>query len=88
MITIKLNNVLATFSGEQWSNDNERVQEFLNNTFDINEFGPGVTYAISKYNKSVHGLDGAALDAIAILKPEIVGYIPDEIPEEQEGVVI
>jgi len=88
MITIKLNNIIATFSGEQWTSDNERVQEFLNNTFDINEFGPSVTYAISEHDKSVHGLDGAALDAIAILKPEIVEYVPDKIPEEQEGVVI
>jgi len=88
MITIKLNNILATFNGEQWSSDNERVQEFLNNTFDINEFGPSVTYETSKYDKNVHGLDGAALDAIATIKPEVIEYIPDEIPEEQEGVVI
>ena len=87
MITVKINNAIAMFD-EQWSSDDAEVQKFLNSTFDINEFGPSVTYAISEYGKSVHGLDGAALDAIAILKPEIVKYIPDEIPEEQEGVVI
>jgi len=87
MIKIKINNAVATFDG-QWSSDDAEVQKFLNSTFDINEFGPSVTYAISKYDKSVHGLDGAALDAIRILEPEIVEYVPDEIPEEQEGVVI
>lgn len=88
MVIIKLYDTIAIFSNEQWACKDAEIQKSLNDTFNIDDIIVSNVYQISKYNRSVHGLDGVALDAIALLKPEIIEYIPDKIPEEQEGVVI
>lgn len=88
MIAIKFDkNFEATFSGERWKCDDEDVQRILNDTLDLDEVSVSDAYRTSEYDASVYGLDGVALDAVSFLEPEIIEYVPDEIPEEQEGVV-
>lgn len=88
MITIKFNDIEATFSGERWKCDNKDVRKMLNDSFDMDEVTVSDTYRVSEYDKTVTGLDAMALDAVAFLKPEIVEYSQDLVPEEEEDVVI
>jgi len=88
MITVKFYDIEATFSGERWKCDDKVVQKMLNESFDTDEIAVSDAYRISNFDTSVIGLDGVVLDAIAHLDPEIVEYVPEVIPEEQEGVVI
>ena len=88
MITIKFGkNYEATFSDERWKCDDEDVRKMLNGFLDLDEVTVSDAYRTSKYDASVYGLDSVALDAVSFLKPEIIEYEPDEIPEEIEGVV-
>ncbi len=88
MITIEFNDVEATFSGERWKCDDEVVRKMLNDSFDMDEVAVSDSYRTSEYDENVVGLDGVALDAVAFLKPEIIEYSQDSVPEEEEGIVV
>ena len=88
MITIKINDITATFSGERWKCGDKVVQQMLNDSFDTDEIAVSDGYRISKYDTDVIGLDGVALDVVAHLRPEIIEYEADVIPEEEKEVVV
>lgn len=88
MITIKFNDVTATFSGERWKCDDEDSRKMLNDSFDMDEVAVSDSYRVSEYDETVTGLDAVALDAVAFLKPEIIEYLEDSVLAEEEGVII
>lgn len=88
MIKIRLSNKIeATFSDMRWKCDDKDVQKILNDAFNLDEVTVSDAYRVSEYDNDITGLDAVILDAVAFLKPKIIEYVPDEIPEEVKGVV-
>lgn len=86
MIRVKFpNETEATFSDSSWKCDDRVTRTMLNDTLDLDEVT--VSDAYREFKKTV-GLDAVALEAIWHLKPELVENMPDEIPAEEEGVVV
>ena len=91
MIKIKFgfnNGFEAKFSGSRWKSKDRDVAKMLNGFLDLDEVSVSDAYRTSEYDSTVYGLDAKALDGVAFLEPEVVEYEPDEIPAEEEGVVI
>ena len=88
MIIVEINKKKAVFNIDQWSSNDIATKRILNDLFDTDSVSVSDTYKVSKYNKTIQGVDAVALDTIANLKPEIIEYIPDELPIETTGVVI
>ncbi len=89
MIKIKFGkNLEATFSGSSWKSDDRDVAKMLNGFLDLDEVSVSDAYRSSEYDSTVHGLDAKALDSVAFLELEVTEYVADEIPAEEEGVVV
>jgi len=93
MTTILLYGSVCTFNGEVWKcspddgDVDEVLERMLNDSFDPDTVVYGDGYKVSKYDKTVTGVDAIALDAISIFEPVVINHSEYELPTDAVGVL-
>ena len=94
MTTILLYDTICTFNGDVWKCEpqdgdaNEVLERMLNDTFDADDVPYGAGFTVSKYDKTVTGVDGFALDAIALFKPKVINHAEYLVPEVADDIIL